>query len=99
MFDIPHYIPFVISRTKYSKGRVNASTARGHAQGSRVLLFSQYTLTLDVLCEYCAERFGPEGQGYLRLDGATNRIKREMDARRPPPRFQTPRDSESGGPN
>eukprot|EP00961_Rhodomonas_salina_P166086 2238024-Rhodomonas_salina.2 len=32
------------------------------AAGSRVLLFSQYTLTLDVLCEYCAQRFGPESQ-------------------------------------
>jgi SWI/SNF-related matrix-associated actin-dependent regulator of chromatin subfamily A member 5 len=50
-------------------------------QGSRVLVFSQYTLTLDMLCEYCTARFGPEGQGYLRLDGATNRIKREMDVR------------------
>jgi len=51
------------------------------SEGSRVLLFSQWTLTLDVLCEYCTARFGPEGVGYLRLDGATNRIKREMDVR------------------
>lgn len=51
------------------------------AQGSRALVFSQYTLTLDVLQEYCALRFGPEGTGFLRLDGATNRIKREMDVR------------------
>jgi hypothetical protein len=55
---------------------------RVRAQGSRVLLFSQYTLTLDVLSEYCAVRFGPEGRGFLRLDGSTNRIKREMDVRK-----------------
>ena len=50
-------------------------------EGSRVLVFSQFTMTMDVLCEYFSARFGPEGQGYLRLDGATNRIKREMDVR------------------
>ena len=54
---------------------------RLRAEGSRVLLFSQFTLTLDVLAEYCAARFGPEGRGYLRLEGGTNRIKREMDVR------------------
>ena len=37
------------------------------AEESRVLVFSQFTLTLDVLEEYCQSRFGPEGQGYLRL--------------------------------
>ena len=52
------------------------------AQGSRVLVFSQYTLTLDALCEYCAARFGPEGQGYLRLDGQTNRIKRVTNSQK-----------------
>ena len=46
-----------------------------------MLVFSQWTQTLDVLCEYCHARFGPEGQGYLRLDGSTNRIQREMDVR------------------
>jgi SWI/SNF-related matrix-associated actin-dependent regulator of chromatin subfamily A member 5 len=51
------------------------------AKGSRVLVFSQWTLTLDVLCIYCETRFGAEGVGYLRLDGSTNRIKREMDVR------------------
>ena len=50
-------------------------------EGSRVLVFTQYTLTLDVLVEFCEARFGPEGSGYLRLDGATNRIKREIDVR------------------
>jgi SNF2 family DNA or RNA helicase len=34
--------------------------------GSRCLVFSQFTLTLDVLEEYCGLRFGPEGTGYLR---------------------------------
>ena len=47
--------------------------------GSRVLLFSQYTLALDVLEEFCARQYGRAG--YLRLDGATNRIDREMDVR------------------
>lgn len=51
------------------------------ATGSRALVFSQYTLTLDVLSEYCEWRFGAEGTGYLRLDGGTHRVKREMDVR------------------
>jgi SWI/SNF-related matrix-associated actin-dependent regulator of chromatin subfamily A member 5 len=55
--------------------------SRVRASGSRVLLFSQFTLTLDVLAEYCQTRFGPEGRGFVRLDGSTNRIKREMDVR------------------
>ena len=54
---------------------------RCKAAGSRVLLFSQYTLTLDVLEEYALLRFGPKGAAYLRLDGATNRVAREMDVR------------------
>eukprot|EP01052_Picozoa_sp_SAG31_P010737 SAG31_NODE_596_length_13674_cov_3.806409_11_plen_990_part_00 len=52
---------------------------RKKAEGSRVLLFSQYTLALDVLEEYCGQKFGRAG--YLRLDGTTNRIDREMDVR------------------
>ena len=59
--------------------------ARLRAEGSRILLFSQYTITLDVLSEYCSWRFGAEGRGYMRLDGNTNRIKREMDVRSPLP--------------
>ena len=55
--------------------------SRVRTSGSRVLLFSQFTMTLDVLAEYCESRFGPEGRGFLRLDGSTNRIKREMDVR------------------
>jgi len=39
------------------------------SEGSRMLIFSQWTLTLDVLVEFCETRFGPEGVGYLRLDG------------------------------
>lgn len=54
---------------------------RVKAQGSRVLIFSQYTLTLDVLAEYATHRFGPIGTSFLRLDGSTNRIIREMDVR------------------
>ena len=49
--------------------------------GSRVLVFSQYTLTLDVIEEYVKFRFGAMGAAYLRLDGTTNRIQREMDMR------------------
>jgi SWI/SNF-related matrix-associated actin-dependent regulator of chromatin subfamily A member 5 len=47
--------------------------------GSRALIFTQFTLALDVLEEFCAERFGQKGVGYFRLDGSTNRIMREMD--------------------
>jgi SWI/SNF-related matrix-associated actin-dependent regulator of chromatin subfamily A member 5 len=50
-------------------------------QGSRVLVFSQFTLTLDVLEEYVKHRFGSMGVAYLRLDGTTGRIQREMDMR------------------
>ena len=46
--------------------------------GSRLLVFSQYTLTLDVLEEWCQFRLGSK---YSRLDGSTNRIVREMDIR------------------
>jgi len=50
-------------------------------EGSRVLVFSQFTLTLDVIEEYAKFRFGPMGAAYLRLDGTTGRIQREMDMR------------------
>jgi SWI/SNF-related matrix-associated actin-dependent regulator of chromatin subfamily A member 5 len=52
---------------------------KAFADGSRALIFTQYTLALDVLEEYCEERYGPKGVGYFRLDGGTNRIIREMD--------------------
>ena len=29
----------------------------------------------------CAAKYGPRGRGYLRLDGDTNRIVRELDVR------------------
>jgi len=48
---------------------------------SRVLVFSQFTLTLDILEEYVKYRFGNIGVAYLRLDGTTGRIQREMDMR------------------
>lgn len=51
-------------------------------QGSRVLLFSQYTETLDILEEYMNFRFGPKGVIYLRLDGQVNRVIRELDVRK-----------------
>ena len=46
-----------------------------------MLVFSQYTLTLDVLEEYVTDRWGSRGAVYFRLDGTTNRIAREMDMR------------------
>ena len=54
---------------------------RCQAAGSRALIFSQYTLSLDVLEEYVTGRWGPLGRAYFRLDGTTNRIAREMDMR------------------
>jgi SWI/SNF-related matrix-associated actin-dependent regulator of chromatin subfamily A member 5 len=54
---------------------------RARAAGSRVLLFSQFTLTLDVLEEYVRDAWGACGESYFRLDGSTNRIAREMDLR------------------
>lgn len=51
------------------------------SQGSRVLLFSQFTETLDVLEEYMAYRFGPKDSVYYRLDGSTERIHRELNVR------------------
>ncbi|KAK3286314.1 hypothetical protein CYMTET_6126 [Cymbomonas tetramitiformis] len=54
---------------------------RLRTSGSRVLLFSQFTETLDVLEEYCNYRFGRVNEAYLRLDGTTNRISRELDMR------------------
>ena len=50
-------------------------------EGSRFLIFAQYTLTLDILEEYMRYRFGALGSEFLRLDGSTNRIQREMDMR------------------
>ena len=48
-------------------------------KGSRVLVFTQYTLCLDALELYCKHKFG--SNKHLRLDGSTNRICREMDVR------------------
>merc|ERR1740130_988296 len=41
---------------------------RSKPAGSRVLVFSQFTLTLDVLEEYVTGRWGPLGSAYFRLD-------------------------------
>ncbi len=51
------------------------------ADGSRVLIFSQFKETLDILEEAVTYRFGPKGEQYFRLDGETSRINRELDIR------------------
>lgn len=48
---------------------------------SRVLIFSQWTETLDILEEYVQFRFGAKGEAFYRLDGETNRLMRELDVR------------------
>ena len=47
------------------------------AQGSRVLLFSTFTQTLNVLQQYLNHR----GISHSRMDGSTNPIQRELDVR------------------
>jgi len=49
------------------------------SQGSRCLVFSQFTETLDILEEYTNFRFGPDS--YFRLDGDTHRVMREINTR------------------
>lgn len=44
------------------------------AKGHRVVLFSQFTHTLDIICDYLEMR----GHLYQRLDGSTNRVMREV---------------------
>lgn len=51
------------------------------SQGSRVLIFSQYTETLDVLQEYMTYRFGAINEAFYRLDGSTHRVLRELNVR------------------
>jgi SWI/SNF-related matrix-associated actin-dependent regulator of chromatin subfamily A member 5 len=51
--------------------------ARFRAQGSRVLIFSQMTRTLDILEDYCLFR----GFKYSRLDGSTGMEERELSMR------------------
>ena len=46
-----------------------------HAAGHRVVLFSQFTSTLDLLEELLLYR----GHKYCRLDGSTNRVQRTVD--------------------
>ncbi|KAL3918383.1 MAG: hypothetical protein SGPRY_006042, partial [Prymnesium sp.] len=46
-------------------------------EGSRVLLFSTFTQTLDVIQDFLSLR----GHSYLRMDGSTNKIRRELDLR------------------
>jgi hypothetical protein len=53
----------------YQLALLDRLLARCLAAKSRVLVFSQFTLTLDVLEEYCEARFGPKGAAFLRLDG------------------------------
>lgn len=54
---------------------------RLRSQGSRCLVFSQFVETLDIIEEYVKYRFGAANVVYLRLDGSTNRIIREMNTR------------------
>mmetsp|Transcript_5770 Transcript_5770/g.14053 ORF Transcript_5770/g.14053 Transcript_5770/m.14053 type:complete len:1276 (+) Transcript_5770:133-3960(+) len=42
-------------------------------QGHRVVLFSQFTMVLDILCDYAVER----GWNFARLDGSTPRAERD----------------------
>eukprot|EP00966_Prymnesium_polylepis_P070472 1637622-Prymnesium_polylepis.1 len=49
---------------------------RAKTEASRALIFSQYTITLDVIEEYVRWRWGALGAAYFRLDGTTNRITR-----------------------
>lgn len=44
------------------------------AKGHRVVLFSQFTHTLDIICDFLEMR----GHLYQRLDGSTNRVMREV---------------------
>ena len=48
--------------------------ARLREEGSRVLLFSQMTRTLDILEDYCIWREYP----YCRLDGQTPHTERQV---------------------
>lgn len=43
-------------------------------KGHRVVLFSQFVRTLDIICDYLDYR----GYKHLRLDGSTNRVMREV---------------------
>jgi SWI/SNF-related matrix-associated actin-dependent regulator of chromatin subfamily A member 5 len=45
------------------------------SKGHRVVLFSQYTRTLDIICDY----LDMKGSRYRRLDGQTNRVMREVN--------------------
>lgn len=45
--------------------------------GHRVLIFSQFTSMLDILCDYCEYR----EFDFVRLDGGTNRVKRKYDVK------------------
>ena len=48
--------------------------SRLFARGHRCVLFSQYTRTLDIICDYLEMR----DYSYFRLDGSTNRVMREV---------------------
>jgi SNF2 family DNA or RNA helicase len=48
--------------------------AKLHLKGHRVVLFSQYTRTLDIIHDYLSLR----GYRHCRLDGSTNRVMREV---------------------
>uniref|UniRef100_A0A7S2WMT9 Uncharacterized protein n=1 Tax=Mucochytrium quahogii TaxID=96639 RepID=A0A7S2WMT9_9STRA len=48
---------------------------RLHENGHRVVIFSQFTATLDILQDFCSLR----GYKFSRLDGSTNRVQRAID--------------------
>ena len=50
-----------------------------HAVSAAAPAITRWTLTLDVLEEFMRARHG--ARSFLRLDGATHRITREMDVR------------------
>jgi SWI/SNF-related matrix-associated actin-dependent regulator of chromatin subfamily A member 5 len=64
----------------YTSGKMSVLDkllARFRAQGSRVLIFSQMTRTLDILEDYCLFR----GFKYSRIDGSTGMEERELSMR------------------
>jgi len=57
---------------------LDALLPRLQSEGHRVLLFSCFTMVLDVLEIYCRHR----AIRYLRLDGSTSRLRRKVDIAR-----------------
>jgi len=65
-----------------SSGKLNVLDrllVRLKSAGHRVVIFSQFTKTLDILEDYMGMRFGEKS--YRRLDGSVNRVQRTIDIR------------------